>query len=461
MRLLIYTINYAPEPTSTGKYAGEMAAWFAERGHDVHVIAPLPHYPQWRVYDAYRKVGRFGFFTERLEGVTVHRTPIYVPPRTYGIGAVQRAMYETSFSAFASFRFLQALFSQNKYDAVIPICPPAQLGALPFLLDKFRRVPWVFHVQDLQVDAAIRLEMMDDNWLTKFIHNIEGALLRRAAAVSTITEAMRQRIIERGVPEDRAWLCPNWANLKEVTPGDRDNDFRHDIGLNSAHLLFMYAGNMGVKQGLDVVLDAAAMLKEDPRIRFALVGGGAARMALQEKLGEMQLPNVQMRPVQPKEKLNDMLAAADVHLIVQRREAADLVMPSKLTNILAAGRPSIATADSETTLAQVLLQNKCGLVAKPDAARSLATAVRYLARDREMRERFGRNARIYAEKSLRQDTILEDFERRLVRLVHGDRGKTEPIETPLTPKMNREDFEAVTKTNESKVKSRKSKVGAK
>lgn len=460
MRLLIYSINYAPEPTSTGKYAGEMAAWLAKRGHDVHVVAPLPHYPQWRVYDSYRKVGRFGFFTERLEGVTVHRTPIYVPPRTYGIGAIQRAMYETSFSVAASFRFLKFLLSRHRFDAIIPICPPAQLGMLPYLMDKIRRVPWVFHVQDLQVDAAIRLDMMDDNWLTRFIHNVEGSLLRRASAVSTITEAMRQRIIERGVPEQRAWLSPNWANLDEVTPGDRDNTFRHDIGLNSAHLLFMYAGNMGVKQGLEVVLDAAAILKEDPRVRFALIGGGAARMALQEKLGEMQLPNVQMHPVQPKEKLNDMLAAADVHLIVQRREAADLVMPSKLTNIVAAGRPSIATADAETTLAQVLLQNKCGLVAKPDKARSLATAVRHLARDPDMRKRFGYNARQYAEKELRQDFILEDFERRLTNLVTGGGKPRSPRAEPSTPPKRIEPVATPDPPTETRVKSRRPKVGA-
>jgi colanic acid biosynthesis glycosyl transferase WcaI len=279
-------------------------------------------------------------------------------------------------------------------------------------------------------------------------------LLRRATAVSTITEAMRQRIIERGVPAERAWLTPNWANLDQVTPGDRDNAFRHDIGLNSAHLLFMYAGNMGVKQGLEVVLDAAAILKEDPRVRFVLIGGGAARMALQEKLGEMQLPNVQMHPVQPKEKLNDMLAAADVHLVVQRREAADLVMPSKLTNILAAGRPSIATADAETTLSQVLLQNKCGLVARPETARSLATAVRHLARDREMRERFGYNARQYAEKALRQDAILKDFERRLIDLVTGG-GKPSAVtvKEPVEEHVDEVESQAVSEPQESMVHS--------
>jgi colanic acid biosynthesis glycosyl transferase WcaI len=176
---------------------------------------------------------------------------------------------------------------------------------------------------------------------------------------------------------------------------------------------------MGEKQGLELVLEAADRLTQRAEIQFVMVGGGAARKRLERAARQRRLDNVRFFPVQPLDRLPLMLAAGDIHLVVQRREVADLVMPSKLTNILAAGRPSIATVDPGTTISEVLNGHDCGVTVPPESATELASGIVALAEDAGMRERLGRNARRYAESYLKKDSILVGFEGRLRSLVRS------------------------------------------
>ena len=183
--------------------------------------------------------------------------------------------------------------------------------------------------------------------------------------------------------------------------------------------MVLYAGNIGEKQGLDLVLEAADRLRTRAEIKFAMVGTGAARARLEQVAKRRGLENLRFLPVQPLERLPLMLAAGDIHLIVQRREAADLVMPSKLTNILAAGRPGVATAEPGTALHDVLNEYDCGITTTPGDAEALTEAIVTLAGDERTRERLGQNARGYAEAHLDKDTILSGFEEKLRELVQG------------------------------------------
>lgn len=411
MRMLIYSLNYAPEPTSTGKYTGELAAWLAARGHEVTVIAGQPHYPQWEIQPDYAPQR---FFTETLAGVQVLRAPHFIPPAD-AVTAKNRIQMELSF-AFNAGRWWIPLFFRRRFDVVLAICPPVQLGLWPWLYRLIRRVPWVFHIQDLQVDAAFRLGMLKGGMVGKLLYAVESFLLRHATRVSTITEAMRQRIADKGVPVEKQWLVPNWANLEQVQPLPRDNDFRRELGLAADSVLFVAAGNMGKKQGLELLLEAAEQLRDQPRFQFLLVGSGADRPRLESLAESKQLANVRFLPVQPLEKLAAMLAAADVHLVIQKRNAADLVMPSKLTNILAAGRPAIATAEPGTALHQVLTDHQAGLAVAPEDPQAFIQALRTLAEDPARRQKMGENARAYAEAWLDQNRILERLDGYLAEL---------------------------------------------
>jgi colanic acid biosynthesis glycosyl transferase WcaI len=273
------------------------------------------------------------------------------------------------------------------------------------------------HVQDFELDAATGLGMLSGGRVRRFLYGIEKHLLRRARRVSAITETMRRRAVEKGVPEGRTRVFPNWSDIEFVRPVRPDDELRREFGAGPRSVLVLYAGSMGEKQGLDLVLDVAYQLRERTEIKFAMVGAGAAQERLERVAGERGLGNVRFFPLHPVERLPLMLAAGDIHLVVQRREAADLVMPSKLTNILAAGRPSVATADPGTALYEVLNEHDCGMTTTPGSAEELTEAIVTLAEDARMRERLGKNAREYAEAYLDKDRILSEFEKNLREMI--------------------------------------------
>ena len=412
MNILFYGLNYTPEPTGTGKYTGEMAAWLAARGHAVDVICGLPHYPQWKLDPAYAD-GRAR--VETLDGVRVLRAPHFVPS-AQALGAGARIRLETSFTLSSARYWVPRFFRRDRPDLVIAVMPPMQVAVWPLLYAWLRRVPWVLHVQDLQVDAALRLGMLNGAF-GRLLYAIESFLLRRATRVSTITEAMRARVVAKGVSEERTWLVPNWADIAAIRPGPRDNAFRRALGVSEDAVVALYAGNMGEKQGLETVLQAAALCRDDPRLVFVMVGAGAARARLERRAAELELPNLRFLPLQPAERLNEMLAAGDIHLVIQRRDAADLVMPSKLTNILAAGRCCVATAEPGTALHEVVHGHKLGEVVPPDDGTALAAAVWRLAAEPARRTTCGNRARAYAQAYLDKERILAAFEERLRELV--------------------------------------------
>lgn len=412
MNILIYALNYAPEVTGCGKYTGEMAAWFAAQGHQVEVICGLPHYPEWKLHASHAD-GKAR--VETIEGVRVQRAPHYVPP-TDKLTAGKRIRMEVGFTLSAARYWLPRLFWKKRADVVIAVMPPMQIGAWPVLYRWIRCVPWVLHVQDLQVDAALRLGMLKVGALGRLLYWVEGFMLRQATRVSTITPSMAARCEAKGTPHERLLQFPNWADIACVQPGPRDNAFRRELGVADDTVVVLYAGNMGEKQGLGAVLDVAAACKDDPRLQFVMAGAGAARPRLEQRAAEMRLPNLRFLPVQPTERLGEMLAAGDIHLVVQKRDAADLVMPSKLTNILAAGRACVATADPGTALHDAVAGAQTGLVVSPEDSAALAAAVRQLAGDAQFRGACGLHARVYAERHLGRDAILAAFEHDLKSL---------------------------------------------
>lgn len=421
LRILIVSLNFAPEETATGLYTGEMAKWLAARGHHVDAIAGLPHYPEWKVRADYQ--GK-GLWKEALDGVTVFRTPHTVPSGS-SASAKKRILMELSFSLASLYWWTRILFSRKRYDVVLAICPPLQTSVMPTLYGAIRGVPWVLHVQDFQVDAALRLGMLQMGKLDRLLFALENFFLRRATRVSSITPSMCRRANEKGAAAGRTWLAPNWADIAQITPMEKDNDFREELGISPDDVLVMYAGAIATKQGLDVLLDAAYEMKDDKRFHFVIVGNGSDRERLEARANQLDLPQLRFLDLQPRARLSEMLGAADIHLVIQKQEAADLVMPSKLTNILASGRPAIATAERGTALWDVLEDGDCGLCTPPGDSSALETAISSLGSDAAAREAKGEKARRYAEQNLDQESILAEFEQKLLGLTR----KTAPAST--------------------------------
>ncbi len=407
MRILIHGINYFPELIGIGRYTGDLAAGLAARGHRVTVLTAPPYYPHWRVQEPYR---RRGWLREVIQGVEVLRAPLYVPSRPTG---PRRLLHDLSFGV-ACLPWWPALL-RRPWDVALAVCPPLVTGPAMLALATARGLPFAFHYQDLQVDAARQLGLLGGGPLFAFLELLERLLLRRAAAVTTISRGMAARLQDKGVPPARLHLLPNWADLETIRPLPPDNPLRDRWRL-PGRTTVLYAGNLGEKQGLETLLDCARRLRDRPDLAFLIAGAGAARERLQAAAVREGLDNVRFLPLQSQEDFPLLLAAGDLHLVVQQAGAADLVMPSKLANIMAAGRPFVATADPASELGRITRESGAGLLTPPGDAAALSAAVRELAADPSRRRLLGDRGRRYAETHLRRQTLLDRWEALLAGL---------------------------------------------
>ena len=408
MKLLFYGINFTPELTGIGKYTGAMASWFAQTGHEVRVITAPPYYPSWKVSAGY---SAFAYRKELWRGVEVFRAPLWVPQRP---GGLKRLLHLTSF-ALSSLPLVLAQWNW-KPDVVLVVEPPLMCAPAAAAFSSLRGAKSWLHIQDYEVDAAFNLGLIKGNALRKLIECAERWLMRRYDRISTISGRMMERAQAKGSIPARVSYFPNWVDISDISPLVWPSPYRAELGLADDAVVALYSGNMGNKQGLEIMADVARQMQDDSRVIFIFGGNGSGRADLEKRCAGF--PNVRFLDLQPQERLNDWLGLADVHLLPQRADAADLVMPSKLTGMLASGRPVLATAHPDTELGRVVANDAaCGIVVPPEDPNAMTQTLQYLASSPERRMELGANGRRYAERELNQDVILRRFEAQLQALV--------------------------------------------
>ena len=410
MRILIYDINYAPELTGVGKYTGEMGTWLAQQGHSVRVITAMPYYPEWEVHKAYK--GR-GWFTEIIEGVTVHRCPFYVPKK---VTSLTRMLHEFSF-VVSSLPYWFRAFVDTRYDVIICIAPPFHIGLIPALYTAIRKTPLWLHLQDLQIDMAKELGMLTNKRFLNLLFRIEKFILKRSTVISTISEGMVRKIEEKEVNQQPCVLFPNWVDDAIIRPLPREESLRSELGLGNADKVVLYSGSLGEKQGLELIIEAARHFSVRSDVKFLICGSGGGKARLEALVHTFKLTNVLFHPLQPYNKLSALLATADIHLVLQKRSASDLVLPSKLTSILAAGGCAMVSAIPGTTLYNVIDTNAMGILIEPESVDALIVSIEQ-AFQSDLTV-YQQNARAYAQRYLSKDVILQTFGDELLRLQDG------------------------------------------
>jgi colanic acid biosynthesis glycosyl transferase WcaI len=286
-------------------------------------------------------------------------------------------------------------------------CAPAALG----LAQLSGTRTWL-HVQDFEVDAALGLGMVKVKGLGGAAVKIERWLMNCFDRVSSISDNMMGLLALKGVPQELRVLLPNWVDAREIHPVHGNNSFRTRLGIGANTCVALYSGNMGEKQGLEILLEAAKLMHEEPDMLIVICGEGSAKERLMQ-IGA-GLTNVRWLPLQPIEQLNELLNLADIHLLPQRADVADLVMPSKLLGMLASGRPILATAHSGTQLAKVVLS--CGKVVEPGNAQGVAQGLLELLHAPQQREQLGAIARKVAGE-WDKTKVLSEFEIQLRALL--------------------------------------------
>lgn len=363
-RIVVYGMNYTPEMAGVGRYTGEIAEHMASLGMDVSVITTPPHYPGWKTTGDYRN----GYSTRHENGIKVHRAPLLLRQRMRGMW---RLIAPLSFAVTsAPLVFWQIL--RTRPDIVFCVEPTLFAAPIAQLAAWLSGARTVLHVQDLEVDAAFAVGHLGSKpWLKRLGHAFERFTLSRFDTVITISNRMAEKLCDKGVAQDRLAVVRNWVDLSHIYPTDQTSPYRAELGYQPDDFVVLYSGNIGAKQGLPVLLNAAEQLKDHPRIKFVIAGEGPVKAELEACYGH--LAAIRFLPFQPYARLNDFLNMADLHALPQDKGAADLVLPSKLGGMLASGKPLIVTADPGTELADFL--GTAAVITPPGDARALAEGI--------------------------------------------------------------------------------------
>jgi colanic acid biosynthesis glycosyl transferase WcaI len=401
MKVLILSINYWPEVTGIGAFSTYRAEYLAAAGHEVEVCTTFPYYPQWKVPPDY--ASKLAAKEER-NGVRILRSYAYIPnpPKP-----LRRILHEASFIASS----MIGAIVQKRPDLLLVVSPPLGLAFSAIFLSRLWRIPFVFDVEDLQPDSAAELKMLP-SWALRMLYKVESAAYRHATLVTTLTNGMRGRIIDKGIPSEKVELLEPRVDDSLFEIEEREGTaFRKQHCIENKFLV-THSGNMGVKQGLDVIVDAAALNRTDDSIQFLLVGDGAVCRRIRQKVAELELRNVLFLPLLDTAGFRGLLAASDICLVTQQKSVSEIAFPSKVVTYLAAGCPVIASVNSDCEIAQTILESGAGWIVPPEDAPALLSRIRGL-RDEDLCK-YRKNAQMYASRRWSSARVMGHLERRLV-----------------------------------------------
>ena len=406
MHILIVGLNFWPEPTGIGKYTGEMAAYLAAAGHQVTVITTPPYYPHWKIQPGWRGEQ---YRTEAWNGCKVIRCPLYVPRKVTGS---RRLIHLLSFAFFA---LPVILFQKAKHpDLVFTVAPTLFTAPLAAFSGRLKRHRNWLHIQDFELDAALKLGVLKRiPGMESIARRWEEGVYRKFGTISTISNAMMQKLAEKGVAPQAIQFFPNWIDTDLIHPLESENRYRRELHFDDSDVVVLYSGSIGQKQGVETLIEAAQKLADHPNLHLVVCGEGPGKPNLEKSAEGFE--NIHFLPVQPAESLNELLSMADIHVLPQKAGAADLVMPSKLLGMLASGRPVIAACPPGSELFKIV--DQVGLVTPPENAGALADQILRLASNQTLRQELGSRGRSFVVEHFSSDSILGKVNESFLQLV--------------------------------------------
>ena len=385
LHIVFFNRSFYPDTAATGQLLTELCEGLVrEHGCRVSVVAGVPLLAAGGDRTGLMR-GRI-LSRERYRGMEILRVRGTRFSKRHFLGR---------FSNYVSY-FLSACYAAlrlDRLDVVVAFTDPPVIGLAACLTSRRFGVPLVMSYQDIFPEVARLLEDFQSKTVDRILHGVNCFLVRKASRIVVLGETMRQRLIDgKGADASRTVVISSWADCAEIVPGPKSNPFSLAHGLCDKWVV-MHSGNMGLSQGLETIVQAAAHLKPCPDIQIVFVGDGVKRAALEEQVQARGLDNIRFLPYQPKERLAESFAAADVFIVSLKRGLAGYIVPSKLYGILAAGRPYVAAVEEASEVAAVTMKYDCGLLADPGDATDLAEKILRLYHDRDLARRLGLNAR--------------------------------------------------------------------
>ena len=405
MHLTFIALNFHPDRLGNAPIITDLATGLVERGHRVSVVCAMPHHETGFINPTYR-----GLLWQRdyLQGVEILRLWIAT-----GESFLLKLANYASFTAVAS--LAAALLPAP--DIIFSPSPPITLGLVDALVSRFRGVPFVFNLQDLFPDVAVRMGVLRQPQVIRIFRGIEAFTYRKAARICVISEGMARILREKGVPDAKLRITPNCVDVRRLRP-QTSSRLRKELGLQERFVVG-FSGRIGYSQGLESVVQAARLLVGEPRVFFLVIGSGAALPRLEKLVLQEGPGNIRFLPTRPREELADALAASDLHLVPLRRGLASYSIPSKLLGIMAAGRPVLATVEEDSDSGKLVSKAGCGQVIPPEDPQAMAEAIMAYAADPDRREREAQAGRAYVCKHLDRSSMLDCYESVFGELIPG------------------------------------------
>lgn len=401
MRILIYSYNYHPEPIGIAPLMTELAEGLVQQGHEVRVVTAMPNYPQRRIYDEYK--GKL-YMTEKKKGVAVQRNYVWIRPNP---GLLDRIMLDASFVLISLVHALKGL----RPDVILLTVPPLPVAVPAAMLGWLHRCPVILNLQDILPEAAVHTGLLTNKRMIRIFEGLEKFAYRSATKISVISDGFVDNLVGKGVQENKIVLIPNWVDINFIQPLPKEESpFRKAHQLNGKFVV-LYSGNIGRTQPLTALIDAAARLKHIPEIAVVIVGEEKALQDLELYRQKIDATNVLLLPFQPRKELPQMLAAADIGMVMQKENVISFNMPSKIQLLLASGRPIIASVPSTGTAAKAVQQSKGGIVVPPEDSEALAAAILDLYKNPDKAEALGKQGREYAIENYAFNTALDRYEK--------------------------------------------------
>ena len=408
MNIVVLCPHFEPDVAPTGEVMTSIAAELVALGHRLHIVTSLPWYQRHALEPGWD--GQLVRHEARPWGVITRVHPFPTDKSNLPARAV-------AFGGFTVLATLEGVLSKLHPDVVLAMSPPLTLGMAGWAVARARRVPFVFNIQDVFPDVAVELGLLTGARAIAAARWLERASYRRADAVTVLSDDLADNVrakITRGLvgrvadaQAAKVRVIPNFIDTSWITPGPTENRYRAEHGLTGKRVV-MYAGNVGLSQSLELVVQAATDLRDEPDIAFVINGGGAARPAL-ERLAQ-GLDNLQFVDMAPKSRLPEVLAAADVHVVPLKQGLAWSSVPSKLYSILAAGRPLVASVDPGTEVARTVERAGAGVAVAPDDPQAFTQAIRGLLDDPGGAQAMGAAGRAFVESWASPAAVASAYE---------------------------------------------------
>lgn len=407
MQILLLTLYFYPDAGANSAIMTELAEEFAARGHKVTVVTAFPHYAGNVVGSGYK--GKI-IQREQVGSIDVIRTYLYTSPK--------KDRFWVRFLNYISFNLLSTLAGifSGPQDIIFAPSPPLTIGLSAFIIGLFKRITYIYNVQDINPDVLIKLGILKNpigivvsRWLELFVY-------RHANHITVLSEGFRKNLLKKQVPKEKLTVIPNFIDIDFIRPLERQNSFRDKFGLRDKFVV-LYAGNLGHSQNLEHVLECASMIIGQDDIRFLIVGNGSCKPSLLETAKILKVENVLFLPFQPRQDVPQIYASADISLITLKKGIALDSVPSKAYTIMASGRPVIAAVDSGSDVWNLIKDADCGLCVPPESPEALLTAINELFENVDLRNLLSRNGRMYVEKHYTREIVASQYNQLLEKIL--------------------------------------------